>query len=218
MSKGETKVISNVAPVPAGPGDWCKWVAAIAMTIDHASIIYPGYPILQIIGRIAFPLFAYFIALGAERTRSEEKYLIRLLGLALLAQIPYSILWVTKLNTLWTLSLGLTAILLDKRYGWYWSLAVILGTMFMQISYSFLGVGLVYGIWKLRNRRWELPIVLFSLSYALLFQSMVELWALLAIPVIRFPVALRKKMPKLFWYPLYPAQYAILALIKILPH
>lgn len=206
------------APVSAGQGEWCKWVAASAMTIDHAGVIFQRYPILQIIGRIAFPLFAYLVVQGVERTKNEEKYLLRLLCLALVAQIPYSILWFTKLNTLWTLSLGLTTILLDKRYGWYWSITVILGTLFMQISYSFLGVALVYGMWKLRNRGWEVAVILFSLAYAFLFKSTVELWAVAAIPVIRFPVSIKKRMPKLFWYPLYPSQYAILALIRILPH
>ena len=71
-------------------------IAATAMLIDHITwAIFPGYPkealpiILHIIGRLAFPIFAFFIAEGYHYTKNKNKYMIRLLILALISHVPY---------------------------------------------------------------------------------------------------------------------------------
>ncbi len=73
-----------------------KMIAVIAMTLDHiAWLLYPGYAknyipiILHIIGRIAFPIFAYCIAEGYYYTHDAKRYMRRLLVLALISHIPY---------------------------------------------------------------------------------------------------------------------------------
>ena len=73
-----------------------KIIALIAMTIDHITwFLYPGFsheliPItMHIIGRIAFPIFAYCIAEGYEHTHDFKKYAKRLFLLALISHIPY---------------------------------------------------------------------------------------------------------------------------------
>lgn len=46
-------------------GNMLKIIAAITMTIDHiGAILFPHILILRIIGRIAFPIFAFMIAEG----------------------------------------------------------------------------------------------------------------------------------------------------------
>lgn len=71
-------------------------IAAIAMFIDHLTwVIFPGYPmdalpiILHIIGRLAFPIFAFFIAEGYHYTRNKNKYMLRVFILALISHVPY---------------------------------------------------------------------------------------------------------------------------------
>ncbi len=73
-----------------------QWIAILAMTIDHiAWLIFPGYSthpaaiVLHILGRLAFPIMAYFIAEGYHYTRNKKKYLGRILLFALLSHIPY---------------------------------------------------------------------------------------------------------------------------------
>lgn len=73
-----------------------KIIALITMTIDHiAWLIYPGYQtniisvLLHIIGRLAFPIFAYCIAEGYHYTHNVNKYMKRLLILAIISHIPY---------------------------------------------------------------------------------------------------------------------------------
>ncbi|MBM4401203.1 MAG: hypothetical protein FJ045_04550, partial [Crenarchaeota archaeon] len=67
-----------------------KVTAIVTMTMDHiGDILYPGTLFLHIIGRLAFPLFAYLIALGIESTKKPKKYMMTLLSFALISQIPY---------------------------------------------------------------------------------------------------------------------------------
>lgn len=76
--------------------NYLKIIALIVMTIDHVTwLIYPGYStdlipvLLHIIGRLAFPIFAYCIAEGYHYTHNVNKYMKRLLILAIISHIPY---------------------------------------------------------------------------------------------------------------------------------
>lgn len=71
-------------------------IAIITMTIDHVAwLIFPGYSenpiaiVMHIVGRITFPIFAFFIAEGYHYTRNRTKYLIRILIFALISHVPY---------------------------------------------------------------------------------------------------------------------------------
>ena len=69
-----------------------KILALIFMTIDHIGVmLFPGVIILRMIGRLAFPIFAYFIGEGIKYTKNRTKYLITLLVFALFCQIVYYI-------------------------------------------------------------------------------------------------------------------------------
>ncbi|MGB9842063.1 MAG: TraX family protein [Candidatus Bathyarchaeales archaeon] len=53
--------------------DLLKLIAIAAMAIDHiGDIFYPDWLMLHIIGRLAFPLFAYLVALGIESTKNRK--------------------------------------------------------------------------------------------------------------------------------------------------
>ena len=55
-------------------GNQLKIIAAISMTVDHLGfILFPSLIILRIIGRIAFPIFAYMIAEGCRYTKNEKR-------------------------------------------------------------------------------------------------------------------------------------------------
>ncbi|MBR6916437.1 MAG: hypothetical protein IKN36_08760, partial [Clostridia bacterium] len=69
-----------------------KIIAAISMTVDHVGVLlFPKVYVLRIIGRLAMPLFAWFIAEGMIRTRSPLRYFLRVFTLAVVCQIPYLI-------------------------------------------------------------------------------------------------------------------------------
>ena len=69
-----------------------KIIAAMAMVCDHVGmLIFPKVIILRIIGRLAFPIFAYLIAEGAKYTRNKVRHLIVLASFATVVQIAYFI-------------------------------------------------------------------------------------------------------------------------------
>lgn len=69
-----------------------KLVAMIAMFIDHAGkMLFPEYPIMRVIGRIAFPIYAYCIAVGCVYTKDPLRYLKRVVLLGLISQPFYAV-------------------------------------------------------------------------------------------------------------------------------
>ena len=69
---------------------------------------------LRLIGRIAFPLFAFMIVQGFIHTHSRKDYLLRLSAFALISQIPFhmavSLIGMDSRNVFFTLALGLVCI------------------------------------------------------------------------------------------------------------
>ena len=67
-----------------------KLLAMFTMTLDHIGVqMFPGVLWLRIVGRLAFPIYAYMIAEGCAHTRNRRKYLLQMTGLALLCQLVY---------------------------------------------------------------------------------------------------------------------------------
>lgn len=71
-------------------GNQLKILALIAMTCDHVGYqIFPQNGILRMIGRLAFPIFAYMIAEGAKYTKNRLRYFLQMFGLGFLCQAVY---------------------------------------------------------------------------------------------------------------------------------
>ena len=71
-------------------GNALKFIAAISMVIDHIGyLIFPKVVILRIIGRLAFPIFAFMISEGAKYTKNRLRYLLTLSGFAAVIQVVY---------------------------------------------------------------------------------------------------------------------------------
>jgi hypothetical protein len=70
-----------------------KWIAVLLMTIDHFGLYFSGMipieieTLCRLLGRLAFPMFAYLISLGYRRTRSVPKYFLRLAFFAVAGQV-----------------------------------------------------------------------------------------------------------------------------------
>ena len=106
-----------------------KRAAALFMLIDHAAVVllernqYLNLPSVQIldiamrlVGRMAFPLYCFFLAEGFLHTKSRRKYARRLFFLAILSELPFDLAVSGKIwypgaqNTVFTLLLGLGAL------------------------------------------------------------------------------------------------------------
>jgi hypothetical protein len=112
-----------------------KWLAIITMTIDHFGVIVllpytnnatvdVAYVIARLIGRIAFPLFAFMIAEGMMWTRSPIKYWSRLTFMTILIALA---MWALKLfninalagNIFIDLSMAALAMLFLREKKWW---------------------------------------------------------------------------------------------------
>ena len=92
-------------------------LAMLLMLCDHLQLtLLPELPILRCVGRLAFRLFAFMAVEGYLRTRSLKNYLLRLLMLAVISEIPFdllvsdSVFYPVHQNVIWTIVLGLCCI------------------------------------------------------------------------------------------------------------
>ncbi len=146
-----------------------KLIAISIMVIDHAgALFFPGILFIRIIGRLAFPLFAFLITEGFRHTRSLKRYLFRLGLCAVLFQIPdwffgsemmrnafISLGWQSVpyveyvLNIFATLFLGLSAIALfeslkGKYIAYSWIAVVSLAAVAEIIGADYGAYGVLY--------------------------------------------------------------------------
>lgn len=69
-----------------------KIIAALSMLIDHIGVILlPDVHFLRIIGRIAFPIYAFMIAEGCVYTRNRLRYFLSVFLLGIGCQLVYHI-------------------------------------------------------------------------------------------------------------------------------
>ena len=73
-----------------------KLLAVCSMLIDHTAVfLYPhfiGKPVyewMRAFGRLGFPIFAFLIVNGYQKTHDVKRYLTRLIAFAAISQIPY---------------------------------------------------------------------------------------------------------------------------------
>lgn len=91
----------NLQKIQILNGAQLKYIAFGSMLIDHINkaLIWPNLEvggslsilssIFDVIGRIAFPLFSFFIVEGFFRTGNKKRYLFNLLFFAIISEIPY---------------------------------------------------------------------------------------------------------------------------------
>lgn len=67
-----------------------KIIAMASMLIDHmGAALFPGLRWMRIVGRIAFPIYAYCVAAGSIYTKNSLHYALRMLLMAVLVQPLY---------------------------------------------------------------------------------------------------------------------------------
>ena len=67
-----------------------KIIACVSMLIDHIGyILLPEVAFLRYIGRLAMPIFAFFIGEGCLYTRDRKKYFTRIFTLGVVCQLFY---------------------------------------------------------------------------------------------------------------------------------
>lgn len=71
-------------------GNALKLIAAVSMLFDHIGVILlPEVALLRIIGRLAFPIYAFMIAEGCAKTRNRLRYFLAVFSLGAACQVVY---------------------------------------------------------------------------------------------------------------------------------
>ena len=123
-------------------GGALKCIAAALMLTDHVgAILLPEVPVLRCVGRLAFPIFAFFIAEGYAHTRDFGRYFRRLAILAVVSEIPFNlengaVFDLTRQNVLFTFCLalltlrGLEALGRERSFGRWAGCGLVLAAGF----------------------------------------------------------------------------------------
>ena len=148
-----------------------KLIALVAMLTDHIAHVLVTHKLLDPVigarcvywlrtgmlafGRMAFPVFAWFLAEGCRHTSDKRRYLLRLLLFALISEAPFRLCfgynWFGCLNVIFTMLFAASAIFsgqwLSDRFSLNWlflppALAAILLGWFLKSDYGGWGAAL----------------------------------------------------------------------------
>lgn len=134
-----------------------RLLALTAMMVDHVGhALFPGVTGFRLVGRLAFPLYCFLLAQGFRHTRDVKRYALRLLGFALISEIPYDLFLFNRLwsplsqNVFFALLLGLLALCWVERTKQEGLWLPVLGAaalgivaLYLQVDYGFYAVLLV---------------------------------------------------------------------------
>ena len=169
--KTKLPVNSPLVKIPFGglTSNMLRTIAVILMLSDHIWATYMSFGNwMTYIGRMAFPIFAFQIAEGFVHTSNFKKYALRLLGFAIVTEIPFNLFYSSRWfnpyhqNVLFTLLLGLLAIyvidnlkkkLTAKNIGLsaLWLALICIASVIGFVDYGFLGMLTVVMFYVLRD-------------------------------------------------------------------
>ena len=232
-----------------------KLIAMITMLIVHTGkMFFAQYNVMRIIGRVAFPIYAYCIAAGCVYTKDHLKYLTRVVLLGLISQ-PFYVVALNHTNAamyappfrenpivsavnfyvnswsypsiMLTLALGILVIwtLRERQLVLTAALALFVWRFSGRINYGWRGVALITLFYLFCTKWWlSLPAVFAfmawwgsqSTTYQLFGMRFgIQMFALMALPVIYIPTNSGLRINKWVFYLFYPAHLIGMMLIEM---
>lgn len=208
-----------------------KLIALVSMLIDHIGLIlYPDAIALRIIGRLAFPLFAFCIAEGMAHTKDRVKYIRNVFLFAVISTPVYVVSVEKPYNVLWTFVYAMLCIIIidyeQKKKKWY--ISIICFTVYMFIlffaeytktdyrSYGVLLVVLFYYYYSRKNKASkEMTMLLFVALTCWCYFGTVQMFCLFSIPILWFYNGQKGSVKsKWLFYSFYPLHLLILYVIS----
>jgi len=210
-----------------------KWIAIITMIIDHVgAVFFPQYRGFRMIGRLAFPIFAFLIAEGCIHTSNIKKYAIRLGLFALISEFPFDVALYRNpymrehQNVFFTLCLGVVGIYFFEKLNAYRPNLGIIAIMgfgilaeLMQTDYGIFGVLMIFCIYMGKNLKAKaMWIVIINVILAVLLTqsggTMLQSLAALSAILVLFYNGQKGNGPKYLFYSIYPVHLAFIAVVR----
>lgn len=225
-----------------------KGIAMATMTADHlVCVVFPNYPtdwwilFLHILGRLAAPIFWFFIAEGYHYTRDWKRYACRLLLFAVVGHFAYNFAFgipflpfqtsvFNQTSVIWALLGGLLALGINdsaKLKQWQKTL-LILGIAVITFCadwsciavMAILQIGGNRGNFRKQMTGMMLWVAMYALVYAIFIHpvyGIIQLFAALTIPLLRSYNGERGnwKGMKWFFYLYYPLHLIVCGIIRI---
>lgn len=161
-------------------------LAMALMFCDHLwATVIPGNQWLTCLGRMAYPIFAFMLVEGYFHTGNLRRYALRLFFFALLAEIPFNLMYSASLfypyhqNVIWTLLMGLGLIHLNELAKGKGKMALriltavativvgFIGGFLCMVDYYGVGIVTILVFYFLRGRKWWCRLGQFALLYYL---------------------------------------------------
>lgn len=210
-----------------------KIIAMITMTFDHVGLILlDDYRPFRIIGRLAFPIFAYLIAEGCFYTRHKKRHFLEVLLVALVCQIGYFVAEGDMyLNVLFTFSLSIPLVYLllavkNKKAPAALFLGAVAVTVALCVLLERVGVYFDYGyagvllpvFAALGNKRQEkLALTALGLLLLALIMQGNQWWGLMALlPIALYDGTRGRVRNKYAFYLFYPLHMIVIYGISML--
>ena len=210
-------------------------IAIVTMVIDHIGYyLLPDCIILRIIGRLAFPIFAFMLVEGFRHTRSRHRYFARLVIAAAISQaliylLSYLYNYYYGHNVIFTLAFAFITLMCAEQGGFYLVAVplLILAAGALECEYGVYGVVLVLGYYY-ANRLFANRIILRIMAYLIVLVAtmsslaldnnwIIQIFGIFAIaPIALYSGKKGRRLPRLFGYVFYPAHLAVFLLIKLL--
>ena len=212
-------------------GTAIKFIALASMVIDHLGEgFFPGQIWMRCVGRMAMPVFAFFIAEGFCYTRDRKRYLFTLLLFGIISEVPFDLFSAGKVlafghqNILLTFAWAVTGLiccekLIEKCSSGKLIIAAVLvgfmaGAVIMRLDYDMLAVALISVFWLLRTRGLLIRSTVAAGVYAV-FRNVGRAWfGLLGFIPICFYNGERGRGCKWLVYVFYPGHMLLIYIIK----
>ena len=232
-------------------GNQLKCIAMAAMTIDHAvSVVFPNYPVdwwiilLHIIGRLAAPIFWFFIAEGYHYTHDGKRYAARLLVFAVISHfaynfafgipfIPFQTSIFNQTSVIWSLFWGVAALMItdsDKLKQWQKTILIIIICVITFCSdWSCIAVMAIItikenrGDLKKQMQGMMIYVAMYAAVYAVFINpvyGVIQLFTALTIPLLKLYNGERGKWKgmKYLFYVYYPLHLVLCGIIRVIMH
>lgn len=196
------------------------------MTIDHiGAVFFPQVMLLRIIGRIAFPVFAFLLVEGFYHTHDVKKYALRMAGAALISELPFDLLFygnVVELrhqNVFFTLCFGICMLyFMEKQYsvvlrGGVVILFFLLADM-LRTDYGGWGLAMILCFFVFREKKWQQFLGVAVINIVCL--GYLQIFACLAfLPLSFYNGEEGRKLGRLFYF-FYPVHLIVLFIIRLM--